>query len=84
MGGILSLIAEPSYIYVVRGVPTWAAGNFPSLLLSELMTAPSGVLPSADLTALYEAASIIAVYAIVLTVIAAYRLLKSDVTKKTA
>jgi ABC-2 type transport system permease protein len=83
MGAILSLIAEPSYIYVVRGVPTWAAGNFPSLLLSELMTAPS-VLPSANFTALYEAALIIAVYAIVLTVIAAYRLLKSDVTKKTA
>jgi len=83
IGGILSLIGDPAYIYAVRGVPTWAAGNFPSLLLSEVMTAP-GVLPSADPTALYEAALIIAAYAIIFTVIAAFRLLKSDVTKKTA
>jgi len=38
----------------------------------------------ADREALYQAAMIIAVYAIIFIVIAAYRLLKSDVTKKTA
>jgi hypothetical protein len=37
----------------------------------------------ADTGALYEAALIIAVYAIVFILIAAFRLLKSDVTKKT-
>jgi hypothetical protein len=38
----------------------------------------------ADSEALYQAAIIIAVYAVIFIVIAAYRLLKSDVTKKTA
>jgi hypothetical protein len=51
--------------------------------MSELITAPNTVLPVADTGALYEAALIIAVYAIVFILIAAFRLLKSDVTKKT-
>jgi hypothetical protein len=52
--------------------------------MSELITAPSTVLPASDLEALYQAAMIIAVYTIIFIVIAAYRLLKSDVTKRTA
>ena len=81
---LYSMTGEHSYIYLSKGIPTWAATNFPSLLMSELITTPSTVLSVADLEALYQAAMIIAVYAIIFIVIAAYRLLKSDVTKKTA
>jgi len=72
------------YLYLSRGIPTWAATSFPSLLMSELITTPSTVLSAADHEALYQAAIIIAAYAIIFIAVAAYRLLKSDVTKKTA
>jgi ABC-2 type transport system permease protein len=81
LGAILNIV--PGALYVVRGMPTWASGNFPQFVLAEFMTAPS-VLPKADSAALYQAVVIIAVYAIVLTTIATYRLLRSDVTKKSA
>jgi ABC-type transport system involved in multi-copper enzyme maturation permease subunit len=67
----------------LRALPTWAATGFPSLLLSQLINLYNMPLPSPDLGALYEAALIIAVYTIVFIIIAAYRLLKSDVTKRT-
>jgi len=81
---LYSMTGEHSYIYLSKGIPTWAATSFPSLLMSELITTPSTVLSAGDLEALYQAAMIIAVYAIIFIVIATYRLLKSDVTKKTA
>jgi ABC-2 type transport system permease protein len=74
---------QQSYLYLSRGIPTWATSNFPSFALSQLITAPNTVLPRADLEALYQSAVIIAVYAVVFIVIAAFRLLKSDVAKKT-
>jgi ABC-2 type transport system permease protein len=87
IGGILAMLYtvthQSAYLYVSKGVPTWAATNFPSLALSRLITAPSTVLAASDLESLYQAAAIIAVYAIIFSVLAAYRLLKSDVTKKT-
>ena len=81
---LYSTTGQQSYIYLIKGIPTWAATNFPSLLMSELITTPSTVLSAGDIEALYQAAMIVAVYAIIFIVIAAYRLLKSDVTKKTA
>jgi ABC-2 type transport system permease protein len=78
-----SATGQSIYLYLSRGIPTWAASSFPSLLLSELITAPSTVLSGADLGALYQATIIIAVYAIIFIVISAFRLLKSDVSKKT-
>ena len=84
LASLYSMTGEHSYIYLSKGIPTWAATSFPSFLMSELITAPSTVLPASDLEALYQAAMIIAVYAIIFIVIAAYRLLKSDVTKRTA
>jgi ABC-type transport system involved in multi-copper enzyme maturation permease subunit len=87
IGPILTVLYNISgqhlYVDLGKGIPTWAATSFPSLFMSELMTAPRMVLPAADFEALYQAAIIIAVYAVVFIVIAAYRLLKSDVTKKT-
>jgi ABC-2 type transport system permease protein len=81
---LYSISGQHLYVDLGRGIPTWAATSFPSLLMSELMTAPRTLLPRADSEALYQAAIIIAVYAVIFIVIAAYRLLKSDVTKKTA
>jgi len=90
------------YFYLSRGIPTWGATYFPSLLMREVMTIPSTIFISNDplisiemekrkvseailvREALQQAAIIIAVYAIIFIMIAAYRLLKSDVTKKTA
>jgi ABC-2 type transport system permease protein len=80
---VISPILTFLYGISARAIPTWAATNFPSLVMSELITAPS-VLPAGDPEALAQASLIIAVYAIVFTLIAGYRLLKSDVTKKTA
>ena len=81
---LYSISGQHLYVDLGRGIPTWAATSFPSLLMSELITAPRTLLPVADSEALYQAAVIIAVYAVIFIVIAAYRLLKSDVTKKTA
>jgi len=81
---LYNISGQHLYVDLGRGIPTWAATSFPSLLMSELITAPRTLLPVADSEALYQAAIIIAVYAVIFIVIAAYRLLKSDVTKKTA
>ena len=84
LAALYSMTGQYLYVYLGKGIPTWAATSFPSLLMSGLITAPSTVLSASDLEALYQAAMIIAVYAIIFIAIAAYRLLKSDVTKKTA
>jgi ABC-2 type transport system permease protein len=75
--------AQQSYLYVTKVIPTWATSNFPSFVLSHVITAPATVLPRADLGDLYQSALAIAVYTVVFIVIAAFRLLKSDVSKKT-
>jgi ABC-2 type transport system permease protein len=79
MWGILSNLNAN----VARAIPAWAAILFPSFLLGRLITAENAGLTTVDIGGLYEAALIIAVYAMVFVVIAALRLLKSDVTKKT-
>jgi ABC-2 type transport system permease protein len=81
---LYNMSGQHLYVDIGKGIPTWAATSFPSLLMSELITAPHTLLPVADSEALYQAAIIIAVYAVIFIVIATYRLLKSDVTKKTA
>jgi ABC-2 type transport system permease protein len=93
---------EYLYFYMSRGIPTWGATYFPSLLMRELMTMPGTIFISVDPLISFEAAKrgvseavlvtealqqatvIIAIYAIIFILIAAYRLLKSDVAKKTA
>jgi ABC-2 type transport system permease protein len=83
LNALYIMSGQDVYIFLSRGVPTWAATGFPSFVMSELITAPGAVLPAGDLEALYQAALIIAVYAIVSILIATFRLLKSDVAKKT-
>jgi len=90
------------YFHLSRGIPTWGATYFPSLLMKELMTIPSTIFITSDPLipveamkrgiseailvneALLQAVIVVAVYAIIFIIIAIYRLLKSDVTKKTA
>jgi ABC-2 type transport system permease protein len=79
LGILYTFSGESAYLYLSRGVPTWAATNFPSLLMNELITG----FGKADPGALIQAAIIIAAYAVIFIFIAAYRLLKSDVSKKT-
>ncbi|MGQ9461286.1 MAG: ABC transporter permease [Candidatus Bathyarchaeaceae archaeon] len=96
--------SEYLYFYLSRGIPTWSANYFPSLLMRALMNMPSSILFDAIndplipteaakrgvseailvREALQQAAIIVAVYAIIFILVAVYRLLKSDVTKKTA
>jgi ABC-2 type transport system permease protein len=83
LADLYRVTGQQSYDYLIRGIPTWAAGNFPSFLMSEFIMAPSIVLPASDLGALYQAAIIVAVYAIIFILTATYRLVKSDVAKKT-
>jgi ABC-type transport system involved in multi-copper enzyme maturation permease subunit len=81
---VISPILDYLYGAVSRAVPTWAATSFPGLLMSELITPlSSNGLPAVDTEALCEAALFIAVYSIVFIIIAAVRLVKSDVTKRT-
>jgi ABC-2 type transport system permease protein len=82
LASLYTISGQQLYDYISKGVPTWAATNFPSFIMSKLMTPPSTVLYVGDLADLYWAALIIAVYAIVFVVIATLRLLRSDVTKK--
>jgi ABC-2 type transport system permease protein len=84
---IASDIMEPilSFVYGMstRALPIWAATSFPSLVLGEVITAQN-VVSASDLGALAQAALIIALYAIASILIAAFRLVEWDVTKKTA
>jgi ABC-2 type transport system permease protein len=82
IGFLWTATRQSMYLYLSRGIPTWAATSFPQLLLSALING-STVLAEADLVALYQAAIIIAVYAIIFIMISVFRLLKSDVSKKT-
>jgi len=68
-----------AYLYLSRGLPTWAATNFPSLLMDQLIIG----FGTTDTNALVQASIIIVVYAIIFFLIAAYRLVNSDVSKKT-
>jgi ABC-2 type transport system permease protein len=79
---LYTISGQQLYNSLSKSVPTWALG-FPQFLMSRLVTAPSTLFAGSALESLYQAAVIIAVYAVIFTVIAAYRLVKSDVTKKT-
>jgi ABC-2 type transport system permease protein len=73
------LFSLPNMSDLIKGIPTWAASSFPLLVMRKLVTG----FGTADTNALVQASIIILVYAIIFVLIAAYRLVKSDVTKKT-
>jgi len=88
IGGILStmyfMTQEQLYLEVSKWLPNWSVSNLPSFVASELITAPESPFVSMPGGDIQLAAAIIAVYTIASILIAALRLVRSDVTKRTA
>lgn len=78
----LTLEQEQIYMDIAKLLPNWAVSNFPSFLLAELITVPTSPFITVQSGEVLLAGAIIAVYTIVSILIAAFRLIKSDVTKK--
>ena len=86
VGSLLSYLYavtnEVFYLDVSRLLPTWSAISLPTFLASEYITIPEGqfqFLPSGDVQL---AAVIVALYTIFFILMASFRLVRSDVTKK--
>jgi len=87
IGGMLStmyfITQEQLYLEVSKWLPNWSASNLPSFVASELITAPDSPFISLLGGDIQLAAAIIAVYTIASILIAALKLVRSDVTKRT-
>lgn len=86
VGGLLSYLYEVTnevfYLDVSRLLPTWSATSLPTFLASEYITIPEGefqFLPSGDIAL---ATIIVAVYTVIFVLLAYFRLVRSDITKK--
>jgi len=88
IGGILSMMyfmtQEQLYLEVSKWLPNWSVSNLPSFVASELITAPQSPFVSMPGGDIQLAAAIIAVYTIASILIAALKLVRSDVTKRTS
>jgi len=88
IGGILSMMysmtQEQLYLEVSKWLPNWSVSNLPSFVASELITAPESPFVSVQGGNIQLAAAIIAVYTMASILIAALKLVKSDVTKRTS
>lgn len=88
IGGILSMMysmtQEQLYLEVSKWLPNWSVSNLPSFVASELITAPQSPFISMPGVDIQLAAAIIAVYTIASILIAALKLVRSDVTKRTS
>jgi len=88
IGGILSMMyfmtQEQLYLEVSKWLPNWSVSNLPSFVASELITAPQSPFVSMPGGDIQLAATIIAVYTIASILIAALKLARSDVTKRTS
>lgn len=87
IGGILStmyfITGEQLYLGISKWLPNWSASNLPSFVASKLITAPENPFLSVMSGDIQLAATIIAVYTIPSILIAYFRFVRSDVTKKT-
>ena len=87
IGGILSMMhlmtQEQLYLEISKWLPNWSVSNLPGFVASELITAPQSPFVSVPGGDIQLAAAIIAVYTIASILIAALKLVKSDVTKRT-
>ena len=87
IGGILSMMhlmtQEQLYLEISKWLPNWSVSNLPGFVASELITAPQSPFVSMSGGDIQLAAAIIAVYTIASILIAALKLVKSDVTKRT-
>jgi len=87
IGGILStmhfMTQEQLYLEISKWLPNWSVSNLPSFVASELIAAPDTPFLSVVGGDTQLAAIIIAVYTIPSILIAALKLIRSDVTKRT-
>jgi len=89
IGGILSTMyyysgGEQLYLEISKWLPNWSVSNLPSFVASELITAPENPFISVPGGDIQLAVAIIAVYTIASILIAALKLVRSDVTKRTS
>ncbi len=86
IGGILSTMhvftGEQLYLEISKWLPLWSVSNLPSFVASELITATDSPFVSVSGGDIPLAAAIIAVYTIASILIAALKLVRSDVTKR--
>ncbi len=74
---------EQLYLEISKWLPNWSVSNLPSFVASELIAAPENPFISVMGGDIQLAATIIAVYTIPSILIAALKLIRSDVTKRT-
>ena len=90
ISGVLSAVynftGEQLYLDVSKWLPNWGASNFPSFVMGKLVDVPSNpfISPAQGNSDFPLAGAFIAVYTIIFVSVAIIRLLRSDVTKKTA
>ncbi|MCK4478620.1 ABC transporter permease [Candidatus Bathyarchaeota archaeon] len=91
ISGILTWVhmitGEELYLEASKWLPDWCVSNFPNFVIRELnISVPlfGGTFVSAGETETFLAGALIAVYTIVFVAIAVVRIVRSDVTKKTA
>jgi len=88
IGGILSMMysisgGEQLYLEISKLLPNWSVSNLPSFVASRLITAPENPFISVLGGDIQLATAIIAVYTVASILIAALKLVRSDVTKRT-
>lgn len=79
---LYAMTQQQLYLNISRWLPYWTTSNFPSFVISELMTTPSSPFVSVQSGNLQLAATIIAVYTTASILIATFKLIRSDITKK--
>lgn len=91
ISGILTWVhmisGEELYLEASKWLPDWCVSNFPNFVIRELnISVPllGGTFVSAGEAETFLAGALIAVYTIVFVAIAVVRIVRSDVTKKTA
>jgi len=88
ISGVLSAVygftGDQLYLEVSKWLPDWGVSNFPNFVIRELTDIPSIPFLSAGEVETILAGALIAVYTIVFVAIAIVRIVRSDVTKKTA
>lgn len=86
LSSVYAFTGESIYLDASKWLPNWSASNFPSFVMGELLDAPSIMFTSLvyEELDLLLAGSLIAVYTVASILIAALRLVRSDVTKKAA
>ena len=88
ISGVLSAVhgftGERLYLEACRWLPDWCTSNFPNFVIIGLTDIPNIPFLSAGEIETGLAGALIAVYTIIFVAIAVVRIVRSDVTKKTA